>query len=77
MSSPTSVSATTTSPDDWLRVPAAAKKLGQKERTLYNAVAARRVPFRRLPGTSTIAFAPEDMAEIAKLSEVRPLQVFA
>lgn len=64
---------TDTDPADWLRVPAAAKKLGMTESTLYRITAERRVPFRRIPGTRTKAFAPEDLTEIAKLSYVAPL----
>lgn len=65
---------TTADPADWLRVPAASKRLGAKERTLYRLARERRIPFRRLPGTQTIAFAPEDIQAIARMSEVRPLQ---
>ena len=65
---------TETDPQDWLRVAAAAKRLGLPHpRTLYRLTAARKVPFRRLPGTSIVAFAPEDLADIKVLSLVRPL----
>lgn len=74
MSSPAAEAPRESSPDDWARVPAAAQKLATSPRTLYRLAAERLVPFRRLPGTSIIAFAPEDIEAIKAASEVRPLR---
>lgn len=62
------------SPQDWLRVTEASKRLGlPNPRTLYRLTSQRKVPFRRLPGTSIVAFSPEDMKAIADMSLVPPL----
>lgn len=70
---PVEASATSTSPEDWLRVRPAAKRLALSDRQLYRVVEQRLVPFRRVPGTSVIAFAPEDLKAIADMSLVKPL----
>lgn len=74
MSSAAAVGPIQSSPDDWMRVPAAAKKLATSPRSLYRLAADRMVPFRRLPGTSIIAFAPEDIDAIKAAAAVPPLR---
>lgn len=61
--------------DSWLRIKDAAPRLAISERQLYRLCELRMVPFRRVPGTSVIAFAPEDLARIAEMSRVEPLKV--
>lgn len=66
--------ASTARPGDWLRLEAAAKRLATSKRTLYRlGPETRRIPFRRLPGTSIVAFAPEDIEAIERAALVPPL----
>lgn len=64
---------TTTPPKYWLDIEGAAEYFATSPRTLYRLTAKRKVPYRRLPGTTSKAFAPEDIRDIADMSLVRPL----
>lgn len=61
-------------PGRWLTVAEAAKRFGVSGRTIYRLVEMRTIPFHRLPGTGAVRFSPEDIAEIEKASELRPLR---
>lgn len=57
----------------WMDVAEAAARLKTSKRTLYRLTEDRRVPFRRLPGTNHVRFAPEDIKAIEEAAKVQPL----
>jgi len=52
----------------WLTVEELATHLAVSRRLVYQLVRDRRVPFRRLPGSGVVRFAPEDVAAIEHAS---------
>lgn len=44
------------------------EKTGISVRTLYDLAKAEKIPSRRMPGTTTVRFAPADVAAIEKAS---------
>lgn len=60
---------------DWIDRFAAAEKLHIHPETLKKLVAARKVPFRRPPGTRLVRFAPEDIDAINAMSKVEPEKI--
>lgn len=52
----------------WLSVKELAERTRISKRTIYDLAKAGKIPSRRLPGTTTVRFAPADVAAIEKAS---------